>query len=913
MRRNLLLLAALFCPAAPALAARPASVYYFDHAYRLTLGLADTLQYVADSSSAPFRLEGTSTEISYTNGSTFLLSGPEGLGRADLERTTSYALLEETEVLDGQSSLLLPPPALAGALETALEEAQSGLYRLARRPAQVLEGRTRDGRVFRALQLTGRAPNRAWEPTLVTSYSVSTGPQAGTIFAVSVPMGLNGLNRRVAEAAADKRSAVLLSLGAGGRLSREIMKVSPDRVIAYIKATGADLVSPAPADLRSLWDWQRSGTLSVSTGLPVFFCTNLKVSDPALAQLVRPYAVKEVSGRRIGFLSLVSRRQAADAELAGAPFEVTDPADKRALREAVSALRGRERAQAVVAVAESEDMAELAPLLTAAGVDVLIGPKTWDLGSGRKSLVELADWDREAHTGPALMVFPDASGAGSIRLEFGQRGELTALEGLPAPADDREPLLFHEQLAMKNAIVTHFLGSGDALLPDLRPLGKDYTIPLFHNLAAALLRGAFGAEFAAVKVRAFTSGVAGDTPTSMARSWLGSDEPVGLYLVPGSFLQALQRKAVPDRDGAAASDYQGAGYLALSGTDNTGRLGGISISAAETYTAALPASLAALEKNARPLAPPTGAPATLHGAVIGGLEALRAASPDRRDWEAGVMEAAANRSAPRSVWRLNLRRLSAQMTNVAVGGPSGYAQTGESRLSATDQTQMQGSLRLFSELLSEKFRFDAGISADYGKTVLRPRDAERVTTESVDQLVYSGELVYRMRNYNGRLGKLVIGPYASAAYDTEFSRAPGLPLRKVLRGGAGFKLFEGAVLQDLHAGLTTEQVYTNAPARTKQALEAGFRLSAPLPGTALQLSADGNYRRFARSRFDTAADLLDRLALNLRLSTRLYGDIMVSPFVSYFRATGKKLSGEGANFTAGFALEYSRLFKLKRQ
>ena len=196
--------------------------------------------------------------------------------------------------------------------------------------------------------------------------------------------------------------------------------------------------------------------------------------------------------------------------------------------------------------------------------------------------------------------------------------------------------------------------------------------------------------------------------------------------------------------------------------------------------------------------------------------------------------------------------------------------------------------------------------------MLRPRGQPRLTTESVDQLILESQVVYRMKSYNGLLGPLVIGPYGSAAYDTEFSRTEPQPLRKVLRASAGMKLYEGAALQELYAGLTTENIYTYTPARTKYAAEAGFRVYTPIPRTALILSADGNYRNFARSRFDTVYDLKDRLEVNVKLSTRLYKDIMLSPYLNYFLATGKKLPGSASNLTTGLSLEYSRLFKIKR-
>jgi hypothetical protein len=303
---------------------------------------------------------------------------------------------------------------------------------------------------------------------------------------------------------------------------------------------------------------------------------------------------------------------------------------------------------------------------------------------------------------------------------------------------------------------------------------------------------------------------------------------------------------------------------------------------------------------------------TLHEIVTGELRALKQAAKERTAWETAVKTAVANVPELRKIWRINLRSLSLQAANVGVAAPAGYASVGESRLSAVDQTRIQGSGRLVSEYYSGKFRLDSGVSADYGKVVLRPEGQPRVTAESVDQIEVESELTYRLRSFNGALGPLVIGPFAAAAYDTEFSRADPLPLRRVLRGKAGLKMFEGTNLQEFYAGLTTEQVYTYAPARTKYAAETGFRLAWPVPGTALTLLADGNYRNFARSRFDTVYDLKDRLELNAKLRTRLYGDITINPYASYFLATGKKLSGRASNLTTGFSLEYSKLFKIKR-
>ncbi|OGR78902.1 MAG: hypothetical protein A2X32_00385 [Elusimicrobia bacterium GWC2_64_44] len=910
MRFAATLLSLLFA-AVPA-SAGTASVYYFDHSYRISFDISQAVEDIINSTSA-YKLERVITEKVYTNGAKFLLEGPEDLSAAELNATTSYTLLEEAGILEGGTSLLLPPKDLVESFAPLLEEEMRVYLSVERRQASILEGLSPSGIKFKVLEIPDRDERALWEPTLKLTHLVSAGGARAVFTSLSIPMGLGGLNRRFVEEAADKRSAVMLSLGAGSSLAGMVMKAGPGRTFDYMAAAGTDIAALDYQDLRNFWTWSQAGAIKVSSSTPEFFCTNLKVTDPELAKLIKPYALREIGGYTVAFISLIPSRSAALADLAGAPYEIIDPKDQNALFAVINELRRVKKAKVVIAVSYLGSD-EFGWLLGARGIDALIGPKTWDAESGRRTRVELRKWDKESHTAPALTVYPDARGAGVLRLEFGPRGALTALEGLPPPEDRREPLLYREQVYMKERIARYFLGSGDGLLPDLRGVGADYTIPGFFNLAASLARKAFRSEVAVVKVRPFSSKVLGDIPTAMVKTWLGTDEPMELALVPGFFLSGLLQKAPPPVSPGSYSPqaYEGGEYYAVSGVDKNGRVAGLPINPSETYLTALPASLAAGKPFVKLLRKRPGLPGTLHETVVGALDALKNRIPARQLWEAAALEETRNITPPRNTWRLNLRSLSLQLVNTEVKGPGGYASVNESRLSAVNQTMFQGSGRLFSEVYSEKFRFDAGISADYGRTALRPKGQPHLTTESADQLTYESELIYRMKKFNGRLGQLVIGPYASAAYDTEFSRAEGMPLRKVVRGGGGFKLFEGAAIQELYLGLSTEQVYTYVPERTKFAMETGFRLGLPLPGTALQLDADGNYRLFARSRFDTVYDLKERLELNLKLSTRLYGDIMISPFLKFFLATGKKLPGSASNLTTGFALEYSRLFKIKR-
>ncbi|MDP2865715.1 MAG: hypothetical protein Q8O90_05690, partial [Elusimicrobiota bacterium] len=665
---HLLLLPALALPAR----AGTASVYYFDHNYTIKSDLAQIVDEILNSTTA-IKPGSSSTAITYTNGAGFLLEGPEDLNADELNRTTDYALESEVEIIAGGRSILLPPQDLLEKVFADIEYSVSAYFSVERLPAKIRTGLSPSGLKFRSLYLPSRAETALWEPTIKMEHRalIDGRPQVFTV--IPVPMGLNGLPGKMIEDSADKRSGVLLSLGAGGVLAGAVLNAGPAGTLEYMAAAGTDLAALEPDDLGNFWRWSRDGLLKISSSAPEFICSNVKVSDPELARYIKPYALRKIGGVTVGFISLIPSNSAILAGLAGSPFTIEDPKDEKTLYALINELRGEKKAKVIVAVSFLK-RDELGWLIRARGIDALIGPKTWDNESAKKTRVELRNWEKDAHSGPALTIFPDASGAGMLRLEFGPKGVLTALEALPAPKDGREPLFYREQNYMKERIVRHFLGSGDDLLPDQRGLNEArqarramYGIPDFFNLAASLIRKKFRAEVAVIKVNPFSSNVLGDVPTAMVKTWLGPDEPLELTLVPGFFLKELLKKTVPDRtDYYSPQDYAGVEYYALSGVDKCGRVAALPLSPAELYLTALPASLAAGKPFIKLVKKRRTEPAALHGTVINALKELKEKAASRQAWEAGVWEQVQNLPVQRPVWRINLRSLSLQLVNTGV-------------------------------------------------------------------------------------------------------------------------------------------------------------------------------------------------------------------------------------------------------
>ncbi|HBB67935.1 MAG: hypothetical protein A2X28_06210 [Elusimicrobia bacterium GWA2_56_46] len=898
---------------------KEAGIFYFDHDFRIGFDFVSDLEKTARSTDT-FKIGSVGTEVSRTDGRRFMIGTPQEISLDELNRTTTYIKTGETDILFGGNSILVSSPALPSAVSDLIVRSQLGYFTVGRARADLVTGVTPGGKIFAALDLN-KTPGGRWSPTINIVYGIDAGGKKITATESCFPQGMSGFSRSVLERSSLKDRNILISLGLGGRLVSNVIGMPADKAIARLEKFKTDITALGPDDLRYLWEWSRTRTDPIPAGAMSFICSNIEIKDAKFAELVKPYVIKELNGVRVAFVSFIPPNAAQLADLSDVPVIVKDPIDLGFRSSLVEELRGAQNVKLVVAIPQEDTDFHFRQI---PGVDIVVGSKSWEKSGTRREEIALDSWDTEFHIAPAALIIRDSRGVGGVTLGFSESGALKTVRTQTIPAAPEDILYDSEYDLFKEQIIQHHFGLKETLLPDPRKIYKDPSHPRvysqldFKNIVVSTLKERAGAEIAFMKIQPFSSNVPGDVPASLVRIWLGEEDKVVRAWVPGSLIRALMPKfdfkLAPEED-TGYQKYQGKDYFAVSGLGPEKRISGLPVRDSEFYLAAFPARLLKETdkypqlKNARIAGYEEK---TLNTIVLESLEKIKKDSGgDDRAWEAAIKKLIENKPVRKPVWRLNLRDISLQLSDTGVRHTENFSQVSDSRLRTSGQTYFQGSGKLFSEFYSGNLRFDSGVSADYGRITLRPKDQPRTETESVDQLLIENELKHQFLRYNGFLGPMVLGPFLNLAYDTEFTRQPGLPKRKIVRGRAGLKLFEGAYIRELYTGLVTEQEYTYNPARTKYAAEVGFGMNMPLPGTALILTADGNYRNFARSRFDTAADLKQRLELNFKLSTRLYGDIMISPFFNFFLATGKLASGTATNIMTGFSLNYSRLFKLK--
>lgn len=860
-------------------------------------------------------------EISSYSGDRILVRPPKAGGARLPAVADPVTALRDVDVLESENSILVGPAALiervaAGALDLRSVNFRPGVRR---RKARLGVMKGPDGTPYDVLLLDGGRPSGDWMQMFTMQYDLA-GDGAGTLTVLAKPKArpsqlFRAFKDRIREAGG---RPVLFNLGGLGVPSG----VPDDTLLKPISGAGVQVHALDASDTVSAWQELFRGTAPAAGPGDRLLCSNLDPVGAPEGRIVRTH-VEERDGLRIGFFSVVSRAELS-AALAGAEpaFRALDPVE--AAQAAMKSLRpvpGTEPVDAVVGILRLRPEEAAILLERLEGIDVAILEPVHDASRRKVQRVEVSGWSRWGQPLPALVTQPFAGGVGDLTLRFDAGPDGPMLAGVDEEGGRLDWRLQGDSAfaAYEVKVDEEFGAPEEMLLPDPRTVWpeaaetkRQYTAAEFYGLAAQLLKRRTRAEVALLKMSLLASNVPGEVPASFVRQWLHGDPKVAVLTLPGSALRELRgRVVVEEAPVVIFSDrrrYHTETWLAAAGLGREGTVDGLPIQDDELYSVAVHEDMLR-DEGLRVLLEAHRTETMDYGMREVVMETLR-----RRRGQLGgvagmageVRDLAEGKAKPVPVWRLHLRDVSLDFSNVRVQDGARLPAVPDSRVQAIDQLQTQASAALFSELYWRKLRWDAGVTAEYGRLTLYPPGGPVFRTESADRLLVESQLLHRTWSF-ARNGDL--GPYARMAYDTELQRDPGVPLRRLLDFETGLKLAGGRFLREAYAGAIAERDNTTSAPNTEYGLTTGLRWESRLGGSPTTVKAQASYLHFAPSRDDTPDDLLRRLEASLRLGVPLPGEFHLAPFVKFFLFEGKVIHRTGYNLQTGVSLQFSRLWK----
>lgn len=258
-------------------------------------------------------------------------------------------------------------------------------------------------------------------------------------------------------------------------------------------------------------------------------------------------------------------------------------------------------------------------------------------------------------------------------------------------------------------------------------------------------------------------------------------------------------------------------------------------------------------------------------------------------------------------WQVELKKIAFDFTSTEVKNAKEYNGFSDARLSADSQTAVRGALDFISDYHAEHYLWTNELTADYGRTKIRPVEGQTLTNENADKILLTTGYTQRLWKVQDVLGGFEAGPFFNLGYETEFTKPDNSPRKKILRGTAGVKLFEGRYIKSLFAAIVGERDFTYNPGASKLAWEAGFKIEQPVrEGVTAKYSV--LFRDYLSSSEKRDTDLDYEFSADARLEVSLYKNLYLAPFVSYYTAQAKYFGPRGENVYIGVSLSFSHLF-----
>jgi len=258
-------------------------------------------------------------------------------------------------------------------------------------------------------------------------------------------------------------------------------------------------------------------------------------------------------------------------------------------------------------------------------------------------------------------------------------------------------------------------------------------------------------------------------------------------------------------------------------------------------------------------------------------------------------------------WQLELKTAALDLTSTQVKHSDTYQEFPDAKLNADSQTLIQGRMHLEGDYFGQNYLWANSVFMEYGKTTVKPENGEKVTTENADKILVSTDYTLRLWSVQDFLGGFEAGPFVSVAYETEFNSTGNTPLKKIVRGSAGAKLFEGKYLKSLFAAGFMEYDFTYPEDAVKYGYEAGLSLEYLIrEGVKAKFSA--LFRDYCYSTKKQPTDLDYSLELDARMDVLVLKNLAVAPFINYYTAQGKYVGPRGENLYIGVSFSFSHVF-----
>ena len=256
----------------------------------------------------------------------------------------------------------------------------------------------------------------------------------------------------------------------------------------------------------------------------------------------------------------------------------------------------------------------------------------------------------------------------------------------------------------------------------------------------------------------------------------------------------------------------------------------------------------------------------------------------------------------------NFKRVGLDLGTSKVSNYREYEGSPNTEINQNTQGVLKGVFEFAFEYEQPKYRWDNSVYAEYGKSKIHGNKGRDSHVENADKLLLATDYTYKIWHFD--INNSDMGPFANAAYQTEFTDDADAKRQKLVRGMQGLKLINGTKgITDFHLAMVEEVDYTYTNDDTKIAWQTGFTYKYPFADK-YRFEFESYLRDYVSySRYE-GDDFKYEFSAVAKLNIMTGNNFFVEPYVSYFRAEDRESKKAGSNVMFGVAVAFTDVLEL---
>ncbi len=257
-------------------------------------------------------------------------------------------------------------------------------------------------------------------------------------------------------------------------------------------------------------------------------------------------------------------------------------------------------------------------------------------------------------------------------------------------------------------------------------------------------------------------------------------------------------------------------------------------------------------------------------------------------------------------WDIGFDNISLNFSSTSINNQENYQNFSNTNFQGNSQILAEGKLFFHSNFYAQKFVIFNLIFAEYGRNIIKPKNAPKIDNTTLDRIFISTDYTQKIWNFD-TLGGFDMGPFIQLSYQTQFMSPPTRDRTKILNLNPGLKLFDGKYLKSLNFSIFGEENFTYSSPTQSIGFNLFMQAQYPFNEHVKWLSTL-NFKQYFFNNYPRNFSPQSEFEFHNKIETSLIRHLFIAPYISFYLLKGQYFKTPATNLIIGISLSYKQTY-----